>query len=89
LSICPPTALRPHYQEGYLIGEYPTISLEAKAEYRRMELDFSRRLIAKFRLPSPDKFWSKDFRPIPRAALYPASDALQPVAEKIRSSLEL
>ncbi|MBM3129245.1 MAG: FRG domain-containing protein [Chloroflexi bacterium] len=87
LSICPPTALRPHYQEGYLIGEYPTISLEAKAEYRRMELDFSRRLIAKFRLPPPDKFWSKDFRPIPRAALYPKKDKLQSLAERIRGQV--
>jgi hypothetical protein len=85
LSICPPTALRPHYQEGYLVGEYPTITLEAKAEYRRMELDFSRRLIAKFRLPPPHKFWSKDFRSIPRAALYPKKDKLQALAEKIRA----
>jgi hypothetical protein len=28
LSICPPAALRAHYQEGYLTGEYPTIGLE-------------------------------------------------------------
>src|SRR5262249_48394034 len=24
-SICPPEALRPHFQEGYLLGEYPEL----------------------------------------------------------------
>ncbi|MBI5034995.1 MAG: FRG domain-containing protein [Chloroflexi bacterium] len=88
LSICPPAALRPYYQEGYLIGEYPTISLEAKAEYRISELDFSRRLIAKFRLPSEKKFWSKNFTPMPKAALFPdRRDALCPFTKKIRREL--
>jgi hypothetical protein len=88
LSICPPAALRPHYQEGYLIGEYPTISLEAKAEYQRMELDFARRLIAKFRLPPAEQFWSKDFPPIPYGALYPnARDELYPMIDQIKTEL--
>ena len=89
LSICPPTALRPNYQEGYLIGEYPTITLEAKAEYQRAELDFARRLICKFRLPPQNKFWSKDFQPIPRAALYPNErDMLYPFTADIHKELE-
>jgi len=51
LNICPPKALRPHYQDAYVIGEYPTIDTTAtKQEFQRSELDFSRRLLAKFRL---------------------------------------
>jgi hypothetical protein len=89
LSICPPSALRPNYQDGYLIGEYPTITLEAKREYQRAELDFSRRLICKFRLPPAKNFWSKDFQPIPRAALYPNDrDMLYPIAANILKELE-
>lgn len=89
LSICPPAALRPHYQEGYLIGEYPTISLEAKAEYQRLELDFARRLIAKFRMPADNrKFWSRNFTPVPKAALFPNKrDALCPFTREIKREL--
>jgi hypothetical protein len=33
-SVCPPCAVRPHLQEGYLLGEYPEIdAYEQKAQY--------------------------------------------------------
>ncbi len=74
-SICPPQALRPHFQEGYLVGEYPEIdSIDQKANFAAYEVDVARRLVAKFRF-NPKTFWTPggDFPPIPRWALYPDS----------------
>ena len=46
-SVCPPAALRPHIQEGYLLGEYPEMpSYEQKSLYPQYEIDFGRRLVA-------------------------------------------
>ncbi len=71
LSICPPVALRPHYQEGYLVGEFPTISFQQKAHYKRAELDMANRLVCKFRLARSEKFWRSGFDEIPQGALFP------------------
>src|SRR5206468_364868 len=47
-SVCPPSAVRPHIQEGYLLGEYPEMAeFEQKANYFHYEIDFGRRLVAK------------------------------------------
>ena len=76
-SVCPPTAVRPHIQEGYLLGEYPDIaSAEQKSLYSQGEMDFGRRLIAKF-VFEPDRFWdnSGSFPRVGANALYP--DAVQ------------
>ena len=84
LSICPPQAFRPHYQEGYLVGEYPTITLKGKREYLRKELDFGRRLLCKFRLGKPTKFWSHHFTNIQKHALFPTGDRLKELADQIK-----
>lgn len=48
-SVCPPIAVRPHIQEGYLIGEYPEmVDYDQKQNYAHYEIDFGRRLVAKF-----------------------------------------
>lgn len=70
-SICPPEARRPYFQEGYLLAEYPDwASFNKKQDYHSYEIDFGRRLLAKFRLKKND-FWSKDYATIPNEALYP------------------
>jgi hypothetical protein len=70
-SICPPEARRPYFQEGYLLAEYPDLTtFNEKENYRPYEIDFGRRLLAKFRLPR-EGFWSKDYTAIPNEALYP------------------
>lgn len=57
LSICPPSALRPYFQEGYLAGTTDiTTNYESKSE-----LDFNRRLIAKFTVPDSAEFWGEEF----------------------------
>ncbi|MCW3735086.1 FRG domain-containing protein [Burkholderia cenocepacia] len=71
-SICPPSAVRPHIQEGYLLGEYPDMSdFSQKSQYLHYETDFGRRLIAKFKF-NPEVFWRDNGFPIVgKDALYP------------------
>lgn len=80
LSICPPTALRPYFQEGYLTGtDEITSTFDNKTE-----LDFKNRLIAKFKIPNTAKFWGTDFNQIPRTSLYPSGDPILELCLQIR-----
>jgi len=79
LSICPPLALRPYYQEGYVVA---TDDIENEYD-DKTELDFNRRLIAKFKIPNRNSFWGKDFSPIPDAALYPKNDTILKLSQEI------
>jgi hypothetical protein len=85
LSVCPPTALRPHYQEGHLIGDYPTLSYAERAKIELPEVDFSRRLVCKFRLKPKGKFQT-----IPDKFLFPGrkKDKVLGMAEKIKKELD-
>lgn len=90
-SVCPPQAVRPHIQEGYLLGEYPDMDRpEQKNLYRSYEIDFGLRLIAKFSF-EPDAFWenSRAFPPIPADALYPnaPNDPMNQIAHDIKAAL--
>jgi hypothetical protein len=89
-SICPPEARRPYFQEGYLLGEYPDlVTMDEKQNYHPYEIDFGRRLLAKFRL-SRSGFWSKDYTAIPREALYPNErDPLVEFTEQIKARLTM
>lgn len=90
-SACPPDAVRPHIQEGYLLGEYPEITdFEENAQYRYYEMDFGRRLIAKFRF-NPETFWkSENYPKASDAALYPGEhrDPLLQIATEIKKIIE-
>ena len=79
LSICPPDALRPYFQEGYLAA---TSDIEHEYE-SKSELDFNRRLIVKFRIPNRNMFWGEDFSMIPETALYPQNDVFQGICKEI------
>ena len=89
-SICPPSALRPHIQEGYLLGEYPDLAgFDQKQNYYHYEIDFGRRLVAKFRI-RPKQFWREDTFPlICKEALYPSehADPLYGLALRVKRSL--
>lgn len=91
-SVCPPSAVRPHIQEGYLLGEYPDmVNYNQKELYGHYEIDFGRRLVAKFRF-DPTTFWQADMFPqVPREALYPASgnDPLRVIAKKVKTAIAL
>jgi len=85
-SACPPEAVRPHLQEGYLLGEYPEVAdYEQNAHYDYYEMDFGRRLVAKFRF-DPHALWkSKNFPATSEEALYPKEhrDALLSLASEV------
>lgn len=85
-SACPPDAVRPHIQEGYLLGEYPEISdFSQHSKYGYYEMDFGRRLIAKFRF-NPNTFWGNEHYPsASEAALYPSEegDPLSTIAAEV------
>lgn len=83
LSIMPPNALRPYFQEGFLIGT-DDIYNEFKS---KTELDLNRRLIAKFKLPAKSDFWSDDFSMIPMDAIYPDNDPIKKICQKIKNEL--
>ena len=82
-SVCPPAAVRPHIQEGYLLGEYPEMTgYDQKRHYAHFEIDFGRRLVAKFKF-NPHSFWKiGGFPRIKHAALYP--DHIDPIFQLTR-----
>jgi hypothetical protein len=81
--------VRAHIQEGYLLGEYPEMTgFDQKQNYAHYEIDFGRRLVAKFEF-DPRTFWNDDdFPMVERSALYPnQTDPFYEVAEIIKQSL--
>lgn len=83
LSITPPSALRPYFQEGFLIG-----TEDITTEYlTKNELDLNQRIIAKFEIPSTKRFWGDGFDGIPESALYPDGDELKIICDRIKEDL--
>lgn len=83
LSICPPSALRPYFQEGFLAGTTDvTTDFESKTE-----LDFRNRLIAKFAIRRSRDFWGPGFEQIPETALYPKGDKVLELCNEIKREL--
>lgn len=85
LSICHPTALRPYFQEGFLVcTEDITYKYETKDE-----LDLNNRLIAKFKIPNNTEFWGSEFKKIPKEALYPSKDQIAEICNTIRDEINV
>jgi len=80
LSICPPDALRPYFQEGYLAA---TSDIEYEYD-SKTEMDFNRRLVVKFRIPNSKDFWGENFKIIPKSALYPENDEYLRICKEIK-----
>jgi hypothetical protein len=69
LSVCPYRALRPHFQEGYLVGRYPWNASKDPGD------NAANRLVAKLYLDNArGHFWSRGFSPVPSEVLFPADD---------------
>lgn len=80
LSICPPTAFRPYFQEGYMVGtDDVTTNFDSKSE-----LDFNNRLIAKFEIENTKSFWGKGFHQIPKSSLFPDKDQILSLCKNIK-----
>ena len=89
LSICPPVAKRPHFQEGYLVGSWPTDNpFVGRSRFMtRTQFDVARRLVAKFKLVK-ETFWDSDFHEIPNKALFPDRDKMKDVTDNLRTQLK-
>ena len=84
LSISPPEALRPYFQEGYLAG-----TSDITDDYdNKTELDFNNRLIAKFQIPNTRDFWGRNFSMIPKDALYPKGDGILDICNEIKAEFK-
>ncbi len=84
LSVCPPDAVRPYFQDGYLVG-----TDEIQGDYDdKTELDLKNRLIAKFQFANTKYFWTQDFVPLPQEALYPRDDVVETVCLQVTDEAE-
>jgi hypothetical protein len=84
LSVCPPQAQRPFFQEGYLAGPFPNYQLNNPK--RVTQFDFARRLVAKFEIPTNNKdFWGNGFGRIPEDKLYPSNDMIKDICLKLNN----
>jgi hypothetical protein len=80
LSICPPDALRPYFQEGYMAGT-PDITFDFDS---KTEVDFRNRLIAKFAIPrAGTRFWTAGFTAMPKSSLYPSGDRIEELCREV------
>lgn len=86
LSICHPQALRPYFQEGFLVG---TEDITYNYGNDKEELDLNNRLIAKFRIPNNTEFWGSEFKKIPKEALYPSKDQIAEICNTIRDEIDV
>ena len=84
LSITPPQALRPYFQEGFLAGTDDITNIYERKE----ELDLNNRLIAKFEIPNSKTFWGNSFDSIPLNALYPDNDEIETLCKEISTDLD-
>jgi hypothetical protein len=83
LSICPPDALRPFFQEGYLAG-----TTDITDDYdSKNELDFNSRLIAKFEIPNNKVFWGNGVNRISKTMLYPKNDRIESLCKNLEIQL--
>lgn len=72
-QVCPPEALRPHFQSGQLLSDYPAVSsVELSHDGRGMRgNNFAARLLSKFRLTNCRNWEAEGFTPTPDSILYP------------------
>lgn len=84
LSITPPSALRPYFQEGFLVG-----TEDITNEYvEKGELNLNQRLIAKFEIPNTKRFWNGGFDKIPKNALYPDNDIIKEICNTLKNDIK-
>ncbi len=83
LNVCPPSAMRPFFQEGYLAGPFPNYKLDDPK--RSNQFDFNRRLLGKFEIPITEDFWGEGFGRIRREKLYQGEDKILMLLEPIEA----
>ncbi len=77
-NVCPHGALRPHFQEGYLVSRLPYTKSKEAGD------NVARRLLAKYYIDNrKNTFWTDGFNKIPRKALLPPNDEYEHKLKKI------
>jgi hypothetical protein len=77
-TVCPPKAIRAHFQEGLLVSDFPLV------RRRPYATNLANRLVGKFKI-SRDGFWSDGFRPLDSKTLLPEED---PFAAELKAIQE-
>ncbi len=88
--VCPPQALRPHFQTGALVGDYPAVTgREVSHDGKGMiGNSFACRLLTKFRLTNCQAWAPEGFSATPHDILFPdQDDEWFPLMQEIRSDL--
>ena len=75
-QICPPDALRPHFQEAHLLANYPLPDIDGvlsptRTFQRTLQQNFCCRIVAKFHLQQCDTSEWYDFTPTADKILFP------------------
>jgi len=71
-NVVPVNALRPRYQEGYLVGKYPVLPTKSNDD------NLANRMVAKFFVDNTNgDFWDNFFLPMPHELLYPPIDEIE------------
>jgi hypothetical protein len=84
LSVCPPQAHRPFFQEGFLAGPFPNYGLDNPSRVK--QFDFARRMIAKFEIPIEKSFWGSGFGRIPASKLYQEKDPIKRICDQLKNN---
>lgn len=76
-------ALRPRYQEGYLVGKFPFTNRKDIGD------NLANRLIAKFELDnSSNNFWDQYFLPMPEEVLFPLDDIVEQNLKDLKTEFD-
>lgn len=71
-NVVPANAIRPRYQEGYLVGKYPITATKSNFD------NLANRLVAKFKVDNTEgNFWDKYFQPMPMEVMFPENDEIE------------
>lgn len=95
-QVCPPEALRPHFQEASLIGHYPSWNVDdlLNIHHGKLTYNFAGRLLAKFQLNNCKQWESSEFQPTSQHVLRPNHedtyylDTMRDVAERVEPLLD-
>lgn len=83
-NVSPQNALRPRYQEGFLVGKLPILPTKEGGD------NLARRLIAKYLLVNNpnESFWDANFKKMPNEVLYPQDDEYEKHIEDKKNNFD-
>ena len=84
-QVCPPEALRPHFQQGLLASDYPEIRNRMQSHGQRgmRGNNFAARLLTKFKLTNCKAWKDEGFVPTPNSIVFP--NAVDPWYDKTQN----